>query len=472
MKPERFWADIPFTKDVSDSDGSIDIKGYASTWAVDRDNEFVEKDAFGNLDEYLATNPILLWQHNKERPIGTVKSASLDENGLHVKAHVPKPDANEERWAHTAYQKVKAGIVKTFSIGGQFHKQHSGGGKKAIKKVDLYEISVVSIPANPSSIFEAAAKSIDGPLRPALPQLAIEQMQQVIGVKAMTDPDLLSMDENERYERYRELAGMFRKAGKMPPQYDAWKVIAPTVLSAKTAEERTRQLPQMVALMQRASGFVNADTKEIGDRIQALLSQAYDLQELLDGKQTDDDDDDEEPEGGERPPNLRSGDGDRRCGTCRYFNEAGMCRRYSYEVSAGQLCDSYSKAPEPGEMMGEGPGPGKAWATGESLREREAAVSQALPRGFYVIDLTDGEVLAKQFHDFDMGVEECDCAWVIPYQIQDGLATLGGRQDWREVEQQWVDTGERAVVEMAAKLVGAMARRKQEDGRDGTAATS
>ena len=66
-----------------DDDGGLDIKGSASTNAVDRAGDIIEHDAWtkGGLENF-KSNPIILFNHNYDRPIGRAKELSVGEKAL------------------------------------------------------------------------------------------------------------------------------------------------------------------------------------------------------------------------------------------------------------------------------------------------------------------------------------------------------------------------------------------------------
>jgi HK97 family phage prohead protease len=266
----KFFVDVPATKAAEAPSGDLKLLGYASTWTLDRDNEYVEKSAFdGSLEKYLGQNPILLWQHDLERPIGRVEAALVDEHGLHVRAHVPKPEPGEPDWAHLAYNKIKSGIIKTFSIGG-FFERGVKGGKRVINGVDLFEISVVSVPSNPDSIFAAAVKSLEGRHRPELTPQHIAQMKQVLGMEPVADPELAAMLDEERKERYEELAEIYRKTGKLPPSFDAYREVVREYEARDTEtidqEATLERAGKIAVLIQRVQGYAPS-VKEIAAEV-------------------------------------------------------------------------------------------------------------------------------------------------------------------------------------------------------------
>ena len=277
----KFYVDTPLTKASESSRGDLKLLGYASTWSLDRDNEIVHEKAFdGTIDRYLRDNPILLWQHDLERPIGKVEAATVDRHGLHVRADVPRPGDKEPDWAHLAYNKIQAGIVKTFSIGGYFKKELQDR-KKYITGVDLFEISVVSVPSNPDSIFSAAVKAIsdDASHRPELHVAHVAQMKQLLGMETVSDPELASMDDDERKERYEEIAKIYKSVGKLPPGFDSWRELAAELEERK--EEPLERAAKVAGLVQRVQGYISDEEAVKAGRVvsranEARLRAAYD----------------------------------------------------------------------------------------------------------------------------------------------------------------------------------------------------
>lgn len=271
---KEFWVDTPFTKAVEDAQkGDLILKGYASTWGLDRDQEYVDPRAFDNsLAPYLEKNPIVLWQHNPMWPLGQVREAATDQYGLNVAVVVRKPQDGEAEWKVSAYYDIAAGIVRTFSIGGYMYRDIIGG-RMVIVEVELFEISCVSIPANPDSIYEAAVKSlaVNGGGRPTLPQKAIDQMQQVLGLKATSDPELARMDEGALAERYDYLSRLYEKSGVRPPAYGAWKQV-------QGIEDPHERGEAIVDLLKHVQGMVRVKRgRVLSKRNEDALQRASDL---------------------------------------------------------------------------------------------------------------------------------------------------------------------------------------------------
>lgn len=277
---EKFYADVPMdrfvvgdesTKSILDlskiegaGKGDIITRGYGSTWIEDRDGEFVHPKAFDeSLPDYLASNPIMLWQHNTDWPLGKFLDAAPDQYGLDMLGLVPKSEDHEPDWRHLAYNAIAKGIVRTKSIGGYFRRMFDEQeGKMWIREIDLMEVSIVSIPANPASIFEAAVKSVgEGGRRPRLTQQHIDQMMQILGVAPMVDPELRQMNERQIRDRYDYLSDYYRRCGKIAPEYEEWHELAKEVHSSKGLEGLRGGGLQVVAFIRKIQGHAPPDVK-------------------------------------------------------------------------------------------------------------------------------------------------------------------------------------------------------------------
>jgi HK97 family phage prohead protease/HK97 family phage major capsid protein len=149
------WANSFKTLGEAD-DGGLDIKGSASTNAMDRAGDVIEPGAWtkGGLDNY-KQNPILLFNHNYDRPIGRAKELNVSENGLDITARISK-SAGEIK------DLIKDGVLGAFSVGFKVkdadYISETDGYK--IKDAELFEVSVVSVPCNQNAVF-SVSKSFD-----------------------------------------------------------------------------------------------------------------------------------------------------------------------------------------------------------------------------------------------------------------------------------------------------------------------
>lgn len=141
------------------------IRGIATTPDPDRVGDIV--DPMG----VAFTNPMpLLWQHDHKSPVGTVTFDKPTKTGITFEARLPKVaeagalrDRIDEAW-----QSVKLGLVRAVSIGFRAleYSFMDDGGIRFMKS-EVYELSLVTIPANADATI-TAIKSIDAPLLAAL----------------------------------------------------------------------------------------------------------------------------------------------------------------------------------------------------------------------------------------------------------------------------------------------------------------
>ena len=136
-----------------DDDGSVHICGMASTVDKDRANDVISAEAWtkGGLNNF-EKNPIILFNHDYNKPIGRATGLKVTENGLELKAKISKsaPDS--------VAQLIKEGILGAFSVGFRVkdadYIQETDGLK--IKDAELFEVSVVSVPCNQAATFSLA----------------------------------------------------------------------------------------------------------------------------------------------------------------------------------------------------------------------------------------------------------------------------------------------------------------------------
>ncbi len=129
-----------------DDDGVF--KGYGSIFdVVDSQFDVIEKGAFDRtINEKGADNIKFLWQHNPSEPIGILKEIKEDEKGLFIEGQLLL-DLQRGKEAHTL---LKSGAIDGLSIGYSAIEFdiNSKTGVRNLKEVDLWEISLVTFPAN------------------------------------------------------------------------------------------------------------------------------------------------------------------------------------------------------------------------------------------------------------------------------------------------------------------------------------
>jgi phage prohead protease, HK97 family len=193
MKTKSFALKV---KDLSE-DGTFE--GYGSVFGnADSYGEIVEPGAFA---ESLArhrregTKPLMLWQHDPDKPIGVWDDLAEDGKGLRGKgrllAGVSKADE--------ALILLKAGALQGLSIGYREQEVAPDGNNRRLKKLDLLEISLVSFPANRRARVEAVKSEHVTTLRDRL--LAGDRPSLREMEKGMRDAFDLSHSEAERAVR-------------------------------------------------------------------------------------------------------------------------------------------------------------------------------------------------------------------------------------------------------------------------------
>lgn len=139
-------------------DATRQIEGIASTPSPDRYGDVVEP-----LGAHFALPMALLWQHNAEKPVGTVEFAKPTKSGIPFKAKLAKIDepGNLKDRVDEAWQSIKAGLVRAVSIGFRSleHSYMEGGGVH-FQKWEWLELSLVTIPANSDAVI-TAVKNLD-----------------------------------------------------------------------------------------------------------------------------------------------------------------------------------------------------------------------------------------------------------------------------------------------------------------------
>jgi HK97 family phage prohead protease/HK97 family phage major capsid protein len=144
-------------KSQENDDGSVMIRGMASTNHSDRAGDVISKEAWekGGLENF-KNNPVILFNHDYDKPIGRATGVRVTDNGLELEAKISKSAP-----AHVC-ELVKDGVLGAFSVGfkvkdADYIKETDG---LMIKDAELFEVSVVSVPCNQAATF-SLAKSFD-----------------------------------------------------------------------------------------------------------------------------------------------------------------------------------------------------------------------------------------------------------------------------------------------------------------------
>lgn len=139
-------------KAMDDSTG--EFEGYGSTFGGEPDSygDVIVKGAYADsLASHRAkgTMPKMFWQHDSSQPIGKWLDASEDDAGLLMRG---KLNMGVQR-GRDAYEHLKQGDIDGLSIGYRINDYtvDKDTGVWYLGKLDLHEVSVVSIGANESA---------------------------------------------------------------------------------------------------------------------------------------------------------------------------------------------------------------------------------------------------------------------------------------------------------------------------------
>ena len=138
-------------KASSDEEDNIVIEGMASTDDVDRMGDVIVPAAWNKGLKNFKANPVILFNHNYDNPIGKATGIKIEENGLYIKAKISKT-------AEKIGGLIKEGVLGAFSVGFRVKDAEWDDETDGLKITDaeLLEVSVVSVPANQAAVFSVS----------------------------------------------------------------------------------------------------------------------------------------------------------------------------------------------------------------------------------------------------------------------------------------------------------------------------
>jgi len=136
-----------------------------SNETVDSYNDVVKADGW-DLSRY-QKNPVVLWAHDGRQP-PVAKALDIGIQGKNLVASAEFADAETYAFADTIYRLLKGRFLRATSVGffpREWTYDEERGGYNLIKN-ELFEFSVVPVPANPEALQMALKSGIDcAPLR-------------------------------------------------------------------------------------------------------------------------------------------------------------------------------------------------------------------------------------------------------------------------------------------------------------------
>ena len=235
-------------------DGGIDIKGSASTNALDRAGDIIEAEAWtkGGLENF-KNNPVLLFNHDYNRPIGRATGLEVTKNGLEISGRISKA-------AGEIKDLVKDGVLGAFSVGFRVkdadYMTETDGYK--IKDAELFEVSVVSVPCNQGATF-SLAKSFD----------SMEDYEkfkkQFIKANSVDTADAVKVEQpsGEKSQNMETNMSEEKKTPEVSPEFDLDK------FAAEAAEKAVAQYAMKQAELKAAEEKAAAEAAEKAAEVEA-----------------------------------------------------------------------------------------------------------------------------------------------------------------------------------------------------------
>ena len=230
----------------------LHITGMASTNGTDRVGDIIETEAWtkGGLQNYL-NNPVILFNHDYNQPIGRAVSLGTNDNGLQLKAKIAKS-------AGHVGELIKEGVLGAFSVGFRVkdaeYMVETDGYK--IKDAELLEVSVVTVPANQAATF-SLAKSFDS-------ESEYEEFKKSFKPDDSNEKHVISVQETEdkvtvEFEKHSEEESMPKDLSQVEAQektmsdIDVDAIVAAAVektaaaMAMKEAERKAEEQKQLEA---------------------------------------------------------------------------------------------------------------------------------------------------------------------------------------------------------------------------------
>lgn len=182
---------IAYTKSVSSS--SRAVEAIVSSDTIDRHGDIIDQGSW-RLDSY-RRNPVVLFAHDYDQPIGRAESLDVQQGALHARIVFASTPKGEE-----VLTLFREGALRAFSVGfrvGSIQQEQTQDGRSVDRLLDceLWEISAVAVPANPDAL--AKHKSL-GLVPPGYASNAASPLLDEINLRAAMSPDELANYETAK----------------------------------------------------------------------------------------------------------------------------------------------------------------------------------------------------------------------------------------------------------------------------------
>lgn len=186
---------------IKDDHGDMDfvfIKGIASSFGnTDRTGDIIEPGAFKKTIKLMKEGKrqiVILNQHRMDQPIGVVDSLKEVGDKMHFEGRL----ARDHSIVKDMLSLLKMGALHSVSIGFNIvDSEMDNDGVRTIKEVDLWELSIVTIPANEKAVITSVKKDEEA---------TMEKDEKIIdAIKAE------SVGTKKEYEQMLKDTGVFTK---------------------------------------------------------------------------------------------------------------------------------------------------------------------------------------------------------------------------------------------------------------------
>jgi HK97 family phage prohead protease len=129
------------------ADGDWEVSGYVAVFNnVDLTGDLIQKGAF---EKSLRSGRKVkfLFNHDAGRPLGIAKTLKEDSRGLFGQFKISKTRLGEE-----VRELLKDGALDSFSFGYTVRDSEYKGDVRLLREIDIFEASLVSIPANSDAV--------------------------------------------------------------------------------------------------------------------------------------------------------------------------------------------------------------------------------------------------------------------------------------------------------------------------------
>ena len=260
---------------IEGEEGELIISGTANASEKDRDGDIIVKEAWeqGALDHYVK-NPIILAFHDHSRPIGKATAYEVDNGGLHITASISKA-------AGDVYNLIKEGILRTFSVGFRVKDADYDSATDifVIKDLELYEISVVSVPASPGSTFNVKKSLSDEELREFKKEFKKEKAPKVEPIRAI-EPKALKKETNNMSEKETKDSTIEALEKKLADMGAGLDILLEGQVKADLEKEEARKAAKEV-VVKEAKAVADAKKEKEAEKAKAALTSVSEGTERL-----------------------------------------------------------------------------------------------------------------------------------------------------------------------------------------------